>query len=80
MHLQTSLGEGDQWPKAVTLLKPAGHFSCHLNPGWPDKKGTVELLNQHERKFATHFWSCVESVGGLEQGYWHCFADVTNGG
>ena len=41
-------------------------------------KSHCQFVNQNERKFETHFRKIVKSVRGPEQGYWRCFADVTN--
>ena len=40
--------------------------------------GSCAFANQDDRKFEMLFWQIVESIGGPEQGYRHCFADVTN--
>ena len=39
---------------------------------------SVQFANQAERKFETHFRQFIESVGGPEQVYWRCFADIAN--
>ena len=41
-------------------------------------KSHCQFVNQNERKFETHFRKIIKSVRGPEQGYWCCFADVTN--
>ena len=41
-------------------------------------KTPMSIANQVERKFETHLWYFIESVGGPEQGYRHCFVNVTN--